>query len=451
MDGATRLTVLSFMWGCLSAVSLPIGAGIGIWLKPSQKVTSSLMAFGGGALLFALTIELFAHSLHLSHQGHDKGIIMATVIGSLFGGLLFELLNQALNNRGGFLRKSSLFKTHVRKMKKRNAQQMILGLSRVRFIQLLPADEMAQLIPRVSTRHYAAGETVFNQGEEGRELFFIVRGSVQIIRGAESESRDIASLTAGDTFGEIALISDKPRTATVVATEELEVYVLQKADFEELLKQSPVLQNASRKLVAERLENISIQDESFKRDSSEWRETAQKNLDRFSLPVTGKDLESEVKEHQSSAAMAIWLGIALDGIPESLVIGMLAAAAAASGQTMSIAFIAGVFLANLPEAMSSAVTMQRQGSSFKKIFWMWMSLCVMTGFGAMLGANVFPAEPHGMMRYFISGIEGIAAGAMLTMIANTMLPEAFEHGGSTIAGLSTLIGFIAAICVKIYG
>jgi zinc transporter ZupT len=95
--------------------------------------------------------------------------------------------------------------------------------------------------------------------------------------------------------------------------------------------------------------------------------------------------------------------------------------------------------------------MQRQGSGFKKIFWMWMSLCIMTGFGAMLGAVVFPAHPEGALRYYIAGIEGIAAGAMLTMIANTMLPEAYEHGGSTIAGLSTLAGFLAALMVKLTG
>ena len=56
-----------------------------------------------------------------------------------------------------------------------------------------------------------------------------------------------------------------------------------------------------------------------------------------------------------------------------------------------------------------------------------------------------------MMLYVISAIEGIAAGAMLTMIANTMLPEAYDQGGSTIVGLSTLAGFIAALLIKVVG
>jgi zinc transporter ZupT len=74
----------------------------------------------------------------------------------------------------------------------------------------------------------------------------------------------------------------------------------------------------------------------------------------------------------------------------------------------------------------------------------------MTGIGAMIGALIFPVDPQGLIRYFISGIEGLAAGAMLTMIANTMLPEAFEQGGSTISGLSTLAGFIVALCIKLF-
>ena len=451
MNITITLALLAFMWGCVSAVSLPIGAIIGIWLKPSQRVTSSLMAFGGGALLFALTIELFGHSLHRFQEERDVWIILATIIGALFGGLSFEMLNQILCNKGAFLRKASLFKRHVQKSKAQNAKQMIQGLSKIRFLQLLPAEDVVQLIPYVKTRRYTAGETIFKQGEEGRELFFIVHGNIEIIRDVESGSKLIAKLSDGDIFGEIALISDQPRTGTVHAISEVEVYTLQKTDFEYLLQQSTAMQDASRKLVTERLENISGKDESFRQEAYKWQEKAQKNLNLLSLPITNNDLETEVKEHKGSAATAIWLGIALDGIPESFVIGMLAATAVATNQAMSIVFIVGVFLANLPEAMSSAVTMQRQGSNFKKIFWMWMSLCIMTGIGAVFGALVFPTNPQGMIVYGIFGIRGMAAGAMLTMIANTMLPEAFEHGGSTIVGISTLVGFIAALCVKLIG
>ncbi len=78
----------------------------------------------------------------------------------------------------------------------------------------------------------------------------------------------------------------------------------------------------------------------------------------------------------------------------------------------------------------------------------WGSVCVMTGIGAYLGATLFPANPTGSLYYFVIGIEGLAAGAMLTMIAETMMPEAFEQGGSVV-GMSTLCGFLAALCVKV--
>jgi len=107
-----------------------------------------------------------------------------------------------------------------------------------------------------------------------------------------------------------------------------------------------------------------------------------------------------------------------------------------------------VFLANFPEAMSSALSMKAQGMKTSKIYIMWGSITLITGIGAFLGAVIFPPEPTGNFLYFIVGIESLAAGAMLTMIAETMLPEAFEQGGSII-GLSTLGGFLAALVVKI--
>ena len=90
------------------------------------------------------------------------------------------------------------------------------------------------------------------------------------------------------------------------------------------------------------------------------------------------------------------------------------------------------FIANLPEAMSSAVSMQKGGMKYKKILLMWGAVCIMTGIGAGPGAMIFPAHPIGPPVYFVPGIEGVAAGAMLTMIAETMLSEAFEQGGSIV-------------------
>lgn len=146
----------------------------------------------------------------------------------------------------------------------------------------------------------------------------------------------------------------------------------------------------------------------------------------------------------------------LDGIPESFVIGSSlvgfgAGHVAASGglehATAGISFslLAGLFLSNFPEAMSSSIGMLEQKYSKTKIFWMWTSLMIITGIGALIGYIVSNGLDHGSSTFSL--VEGLAAGAMLVMIAETMLPEASHKGGAVI-GMATLLGFLAALFCK---
>ena len=160
-----------------------------------------------------------------------------------------------------------------------------------------------------------------------------------------------------------------------------------------------------------------------------------KNLD---LTPTSLEIDKAVQKHPA-ATLGIWLGILLDGIPESLVIGISVTVDGA----LPWALVAGVFLSNLPEAMSSSVVMRNHKFARSKIILMWTSITLMTAIGAVVGNLFFQSYSD----YFIAIIRGTAAGAMLTMIAETMLPEAYEQGG-VIVGLATLAGFIAALYVK---
>jgi zinc transporter ZupT len=148
------------------------------------------------------------------------------------------------------------------------------------------------------------------------------------------------------------------------------------------------------------------------------------------------------KEHASGAPMGIFLGLLLDGIPESLVIGM----SMLDRPTVSAALLAGLFLSNLPEAMSSAVGMKAQGAGTARIIGMWAFLMLFIGVGAFLGNVLFAGAPI----WIIATFEGAAAGAMLTMIAQTALPEAYEQGG-WLSGIATLLGFLAAFFVRTLG
>jgi zinc transporter ZupT len=146
------------------------------------------------------------------------------------------------------------------------------------------------------------------------------------------------------------------------------------------------------------------------------------------------------------AAMAIWLGLTMDGVPEAMVIGILA-----NNEVMSMALVVGVFLANFPEAIATGAMMKEGGMPIWKNMMLWTSLCIMTGLIAMLAAVVFPRkspEVH-WLDFVTSSSEGLAAGAMLAMISGTMLPDAYQKGGADLVGFWTVAGFVSVLAVKV--
>ena len=434
----------AFLWGILASLSLPLGALLGILWQPKSKLNSAFMAFGAGALLFALSVELFGHVPHHAKE-HGAFALVAAVIGALTGGFLFDTLNQMLNNKGAFLRSLSNAKRYVGLMKVKRAKELVEELGSIEVFRGLSPEQMAHLVQRVQKKSVSAGEVLFHQNDDADDMYFIINGEVSIYRGEGSSREDIATLKAGDTFGEMGILSDQPRTASAEAKTEIYLYTLERSDVDVILQNNPELKAKLNELAQARADELDTKDKKF--DINQWKAETFSHLDQSNMPVTTDDIRMESEHHKGhggNAAMAIWLGIFIDGIPESLVIGMLAM----STQGMSFAFVAGVFLANMPEAMSSAVSMKKNGMKVPKILWMWGSLTIITGIGAWLGTVLFPANPTGTTFYVVLGVEGLAAGAMLTMIAETMLPEAFEQGGS-IVGLSTLLGFLAALSVAI--
>ncbi len=241
----------------------------------------------------------------------------------------------------------------------------------------------------------------------------------------------------GEAFGELALVTGLPPIARAEALEHTVVWEIHKDDFSEIVAVSPGLQKNLRSCCTIAAEPCRTLRSIRASPRPGWRPRA-----RTWSPKSGTPTEAEIvkaahsaKRGGSNVALAIWLGIALDGIPESLIIG-----GSMDGANVSLALIGGLFLANFPESMSSAVVMKKQGSSSLFIIGMWVSLMIMTAVGAAYG-NVFIADaPHHLHGL----LEGMAAGAMLAMIAQTMLPEAYDHGG-WLTGLMTVIGFLAAI------
>jgi zinc transporter, ZIP family len=148
------------------------------------------------------------------------------------------------------------------------------------------------------------------------------------------------------------------------------------------------------------------------------------------------------EQEAPGSGLAIAIGALLDGIPESIVLGVTMI----QGGAISVAALAAVFLSNVPEGLSSAAGMKRAGRSPVYIFGVWSGIALISAVAALLGFVVF--------RHFspavISATTAVAAGAILAMIADTMIPEAFEETQTT-AGLVTVVGFLAAFALTKLG
>jgi ZIP family zinc transporter len=145
--------------------------------------------------------------------------------------------------------------------------------------------------------------------------------------------------------------------------------------------------------------------------------------------------------HQGSGA-AIALGALIDGIPESIVIGL----SLLHGGVVSSVAVAAIFLSNLPEGLSSAAGMKKAGRSAAYVFGVWTAIAVASGLAALAGYAFF----HGVAPGVVAAITATAAGAILAMLVDTMIPEAFETAHAY-AGLITVAGFLASFLLSKLG
>lgn len=118
----------------------------------------------------------------------------------------------------------------------------------------LPSDVVMDLIVAMKERTYSAGSTIVNQGEEGSEMFLITDGTVDVAVTTNGAQTKVAELESGDFFGEAALLTKRPRNATVVARTETEVLILAKGQFLSLVKQHPTVLEAIQTVNLARLQ-----------------------------------------------------------------------------------------------------------------------------------------------------------------------------------------------------
>jgi ZIP family zinc transporter len=153
----------------------------------------------------------------------------------------------------------------------------------------------------------------------------------------------------------------------------------------------------------------------------------------------GEHRKNPDRPEGTGSALAIVLGIVLDGIPESIVLGLTVL----SPTGVSAAMLAAVFLSNLPESVAATAGLRTGGWRPPRVMGLWVLVALVSGLAALVGFAVF----EGASPRAVGFVDAFAAGAILTMLADTMMPEAYRRGGRTV-GLVTTLGFGLAFAIS---
>jgi len=149
----------------------------------------------------------------------------------------------------------------------------------------------------------------------------------------------------------------------------------------------------------------------------------------------GQPSESE----QQGSGLILAVGALIDGIPESIVIGVSLIA----GGAVSWVAVVAIFLSNIPEGLSSSAGMKKAGRSARYVFGIWTGIALVSGLASLAGYAVFSRfSPE-----TIAATTGLAAGGILAMLVDTMIPEAFQEAHE-FAGLITVAGFLIAFALS---
>ena len=160
--------------------------------------------------------------------------------------------------------------------------------------------------------------------------------------------------------------------------------------------------------------------------------------DRLIDRLGGSQRKDPSGNQEGGSSLSIVLGSVLDGIPESMVIGLTIF----EGGAVGAAYLAAVFISNLPESISSTAGLVTSGWKKSRILWMWIAIALISGLASLAGYGLFQNSSPDTVAFVLA----FAGGAILTMLAETMMPEAYEHGGKFV-GVVTTLGFAVAFTI----
>ncbi len=289
----------------------------------------------------------------LHQQGFDANSAWAFISsGFALGSIIYYFTFLFLDQKGAAIRYPTRFREYALGRKQQDAKETIRLLSKCNLLRHLPPEEVERILPCVRNRHLDGGEILFHAGDAGDALYIVAQGKVDVfVLAAPGEQLNgqvigerLAELGEGQAFGEMALLSGEPRTATIQSAAQTDLLEISKEDFDRLVANDHQLATAVRRLSHER----AIRNLSSGANPSQWARVAASNLEHLSRT----EAEKALTEASQGAGMAIVLGNILDTIPGCLVIG----AKFVGLKSLSITLIVGMFVGGIPEAAASCRT-----------------------------------------------------------------------------------------------
>ncbi|MGK7912953.1 MAG: cyclic nucleotide-binding domain-containing protein [Synechococcus sp.] len=419
------MSLSALLQGLLAASSLLLGSILGLVWQPRRALSAAIMAFGSGTLISAIAFEIALPVFEAS------GII-PIALGFCLGGTCFALATRYIDTQGGFLRHPSTRRRFLFRSRQREAETVLSALAHIKVLQTIPPSEAQAIVGMVQEVIVPSGEVLFEAGDEGDWLGMIAKGTADVVL----DGAEIAHLGPGEIFGEMALLTGKPRSATVIASSRMRLYRLDRTHFERILARSPHLASSLSRVLAERLQSTNTSRVRAEANLAAWKRQAIDSIELDLSPEEERLLAASLASQ--SAPLAIFVGTMLDNIPEAIVLGM-----ATHSPSSGSAFLLAVFISNLPESLTSSIGMRQAGYTIRKILGLWSSQVALVGICALGGSLLVNAISPTAGAI----IQSISGGAVLAMLASTMMPEAYELGGG-IVSLATIAGFLTSFFIS---
>ncbi|MEO1352121.1 MAG: cyclic nucleotide-binding domain-containing protein, partial [Cyanobacteria bacterium J06635_15] len=232
----------ALLQGLLAASSLLVGGVLGTGWQPGRAFSAAIMAFGSGTLLsaiaFDITIPVFQQSGFLP-----------LLVGFIIGGTLFTVIISYIDDHGGFIRHPSSSRRFLYQHRQDETSEVLDRIGHVEMLHSLSPGEMQAIIPLLKSLMVEPNTLLCREGDPGNAMFLIVEGEAEIFKGQQLMAR----LGPGEMFGEMALLTGEDRSATVIASTPMELYELDRIDFDAMLTRSPQLASGLSRILARRL------------------------------------------------------------------------------------------------------------------------------------------------------------------------------------------------------